>query len=221
MFQYMENLTLGQAEEVKKTIQDLFKQTCILQIKYDPVTLIARENPRYHACTRHREFISDYLSVLGCELLHDPQENIYRLGGEGVLTQRLGIITTKLLLLLKCIYRDKIMGEGLKATVTTRTEIRKYGVNTNLITDKLTAAEWYEAFNMFKRHQMIELPCAILDMEDDTPIYLYSTINILCPTIDISAVVKQYVSYEDGQQRLENLEDGEEEEYEVSEEDLY
>lgn len=221
MFQYMENLTPGQAEEVKKTIQDLFKQTCILQIKYDPVTLIARENPRYHACTRHREFISDYLSVLGCELLHDPQENIYRLGGEGVLTQRLGIITTKLLLLLKCIYRDKIMGEGLKATVTTRTEIRKYGVDTNLITDKLTVAEWYEAFNVFKRHQMIELPCAISDMEDDTPIYLYSTINILCPTMDISAVVKQYAAYEDGQQRLENLEDGEEEEHGAAEEDLY
>ena len=221
MFQYMENLTPAQAEEVKKTIQDLFKQTCILQIKYDPVTLIARENPRYHACTRHREFISDYLSVLGCELLHDPQENIYRLGGEGVLAQRLGIITTKLLLLLKCIYRDKIMGEGLKATVTTRTEIRKYGVDTNLITDKLTAAEWYEAFNVFKRHQMIELPCAISDMEDDTPIYLYSTINILCPTMDISAVVKQYAAYEDGQQRLENLEDGEEEEHGAAEEDLY
>ncbi|MGN0506704.1 MAG: DUF4194 domain-containing protein [Lachnospiraceae bacterium] len=221
MFQYMENLTPAQAEEVKKTIQDLFKQTCILQIKYDPVTLLARENPRYHACTRHREFISDYLSVLGCELLHDPQENIYRLGGEGVLTQSLGMITTKLLLLLKCIYRDKIMGEGLKATVTTRTEIRKYGVDTNLIADKLTAAEWDKAFKVFKRHQMIELPCAISDMEDDTPIYLYSTINILCPTMDISAVVKQYAAYEDGQQRFEYMEDGEEEEHEAAEEDIY
>ena len=61
MFQYMENLTPGQAEEVKRTIQDLFRQTCILQIKYDPVTLLARENPKYHSCTKHREFISDYL----------------------------------------------------------------------------------------------------------------------------------------------------------------
>ena len=221
MFQYMENLTPGQAEEVKKTIQDLFRQTCILQIKYDPVTLIARENPKYHSCTRHREFISDYLSVLGCELLHDPQENVYRLGGEGIIPHRLGLVTTKLLLLLKCIYRDKIMGEGLKATVTTREEIRKYGVDTNLITEKLTAAEWYEAFNVFKRHQMIELPCAISDMEDDTPVYLYSTINILCPTADISAVVKQYAVQEDGQQKLEKLMDGEEEDDGAAEENIY
>ncbi|MBP3609852.1 MAG: DUF4194 domain-containing protein [Lachnospiraceae bacterium] len=221
MFQYIENLTPGQAEDVKKTIQDLFRQTCILQIKYDPVSLIARENPRYHSCTKHREFIADYVSVLGCELLHDPQENIYRLGGEGAMTQRLSHVSTKILLLLKCIYRDKIMGEGLKATVTTCAEIRKYGAETNLITEKLTAVEWNEALSTFKRHQMIELPCAVSDMEDDSPIYLYSSINILCPTVDINEVVKLYAAQEDGQQRLEEAGEGEEENDGTAEEDIY
>ncbi|MBO5353713.1 MAG: DUF4194 domain-containing protein [Lachnospiraceae bacterium] len=223
MFQYIENLTPGQAEDVKKTIQDLFRQTCILQIKYDPVSLIARENPRYHTCTKHREFIADYLGVLGCELLHDPQENIYRLGGEGAVTQRLSHVSTKILLLLKCIYRDKIMGEGLKATVTTCAEIRKYGAETNLITEKLTAAEWNEALSTFKRHQMIELSCAVSDMEDDSPIYLYSSINILCPTVDINEVVKLYAAQEDGQQRfLETVVmEGEEESDGTAEEDSY
>ncbi len=221
MFQYIENLTPGQAEDVKKTIQDLFRQTCILQIKYDPVSLIARENPRYHICTKHREFIADYVSVLGCELFHDPQENIYRLGGEGAMTQRLSHVSTKILLLLKCIYRDKIMGEGLKATVTTCAEIRKYGAETNLITEKLTAAEWNEALSTFKRHQMIELPCAVSDMEDDSPIYLYSSINILCPTVDINEVVKLYAAQEDGQQRLEEAGEGEEENDGTAEEDIY
>lgn len=221
MFQYMENLTPGQAEDVKKTIQDLFRQTCILQIKYDPVTLVARENPRYHVCVRHREFISDYLNVLGCELFHDPQENIFRLAGEGAVTQRLGHTSTKMLLLLKCIYRDKIMGEGLKATVTTCAEIRKYGAETNLITEKLTAAEWNEALGMFKRHQMIELPCAVSDIEDDTPIYLYSTINVLCPVADLNEVVRLYEATDDGQQRLEEIEKEEEENDEAAEEDFY
>ena len=87
--------------------------------------------------------------------------------------------------------------------------------------EKLTAAEWYEAFNVFKRHQMIELPCAIVDMEDETPIYLYSTINILCPTVDISAVVKQYAATEDGQQKIEVLSDGEEENNGTAEENIY
>ena len=80
--------------------------------------------------------------MLGCELTHDPQEHIFRLTGEGVATERLNLTTTLLILILKLIYRDKIMGEGLNATVTTLEEMREYGKNTNLITRKLTDAEW-------------------------------------------------------------------------------
>ena len=32
MLKYMEELSPGEASNIKKTIQDLFKQTCILQV---------------------------------------------------------------------------------------------------------------------------------------------------------------------------------------------
>ena len=127
MTSYLEELSMTEAENVKRTIRDLFRQTCILQVKYDPATLIRRDNPRYETCVRHRAFIEQYLSVLGCELTHDPQEHIFRLTGEGVATERLNLTTTLLILILKLIYRDKIMGEGLNATVTTLEEMREYG----------------------------------------------------------------------------------------------
>ena len=118
MFEYMENVSQGEAENIKKTIQDLFRQTCILQVKYDPVTLTRHDNPKYQVCLRNREFISDYLEVLGCELIHDPQEHIFRIAGEGVIVERMSLTTTKLIIIMKLIYRDKIMGEGLNATTT-------------------------------------------------------------------------------------------------------
>ena len=71
----------GEAENIRKTIQDLFRQTCILLVKCDPATLVQHDNPRYQVCLRHREFIADYLSVLDCELVHDPQEHIFRITG--------------------------------------------------------------------------------------------------------------------------------------------
>lgn len=192
MFSYMENLPPSEAEQIKKTIQDLFRQTCILQVKYDPVTLAQRDNRRYQVCVKHREFLSDYFAVLGCELVHDPQEHIFRLTGEGVVTEKLNLLTTKILLLLKIIYRDKIMGAGLMPTITSLKEIRKYGVETNLITQKLTTLEMNDSLSLLKRHQIIELPSAISNLEDDSPIYIYSTIHILCPTADINAIVKEY-----------------------------
>lgn len=188
----MENVSQSEAENIRKTIQDLFRQTCILQVKCDPVTLIQRDNPRYQVCSRNREFIADYLSVLDCELIHDPQEHIFRITGDGVLTERMSLMTTKLVILLKIIYRDKIMGEGLRATTTTLAEIREYGKNTNLITRRLTAQEWQDALLLMKTHQMIELPGAVANLEDNMPIYIYSTVNIFCSAMDINELVRQY-----------------------------
>ena len=142
MASYIEELSVTEAENLKKTISKLFRQTCILQMRYDPATLTPRDNLDYEICVRHRGFIEEYLAVLGCELIHDPQEHIFRLVGDGVETEKMSLTTTIIVLLVKMIYRDKILGAGLNATVTTLEEIREYGKNTNLLNRKLTLAEW-------------------------------------------------------------------------------
>lgn len=207
MITYLENLTVTEAENIKKTISNLFRQTCILQVKYDPVTLVPHDNPYYDVCARHRTFIENYLAVLGGELTHDPQEHIFRLSGDGVITEKMSLTTTMIVLLVKLIYKDKIMGEGLNATVTSLAEIREYGKNTNLITQKLTTTEWREALYLMRMHQMIDVPGAVRDVEDDTPIYIYSTINLYCSAADIRELIEKY--------REEALED------ETAEETIY
>lgn len=192
MFEYMENVSPNEAENIRKTIQDLLRQTCILQMKCDPVTLIQRDNPRYQVCLRNREFISDYLAVLDCELVHDQQEHLFRITGDGVMLEKLTLLTARIVIIMKMIYRDKIMGEGLNATTTNLAEIREYGRNTNLITRKLTNQEWSDALLLMKTHQMIELPGAIANLEDNTPIYIYGTVNIFCSAMDINELVRMY-----------------------------
>ena len=192
MASYIEELSVTEAENLKKTISKLFRQTCILQMRYDPATLTPRDNLDYEICVRHRGFIEEYLAVLGCELIHDPQEHIFRLVGDGVETEKMSLTTTIIVLLVKMIYRDKILGAGLNATVTTLEEIREYGKNTNLLNRKLTLAEWREALYLMSKHQMIELPGAVRDVEDHTPIYVYSTINLYVSAADINALVEEY-----------------------------
>ncbi len=192
MFTYLEEVSVTEAEQIRRAIQALFRQTCILQVKYDPVTLTPRDNPQYEICARHRNFIEDYVSVLGCELIHDAQEHIFRLTGDGIAPEKLNLTETLVLLLMKLIYRDKIMGEGLKAPVTTLREIREYGRNTNLITEKLTAAQWRGALYLMRAHQVIDVPGAVRDVEDETPIYIYSTINLYVTAGDINALIEEY-----------------------------
>ena len=207
MFKYLEELAVTEAEQVQRVIQALFRQTCILQVKYDPATLTPRDNPQYELCARHRNFIADYVEVLGCELVHDAQEHVFRLVGEHVPQEKFSLTSTVILLLVKLIYRDRIMGEGLNAPLTTLKEIREYGRNTNLITEKLTQAQWREALYLMRTHQVIDVPGAVRDVEDDTPIYIYSTVNLYVTAADINALIEEYR--------------GEEEEYETAEKAFY
>lgn len=207
MFTYLEELTVTEAEQVRKTIQALFRQTCILQVKYDPATLTPRDNSQYEICARHRSFIADYVEVLGCELIHDAQEHVFRIAGERVPQEKLSLTSTVILLLVKLIYRERIMGEGLNAPLTTLKEIREYGKNTNLITEKLTQAQWRDALYLMRMHQVIDVPGAVRDVEDDTPIYIYSTVNLYVTAADINALIDEYREEED--------------EYEAAEETLY
>ena len=224
MVNYMEELSVTEADNLKKTIAALFRQTCILQMKYDPVTLVPRDNLHYEICTRHRKFIEDYLSVLNCELVHDPQEHIYRLHGDGIAIEKINATVTKVILLVKLIYRDKILGEGLKATVTNLAEIREYGKNTNLINYKLTMGEWKEALYVMSKHQIIEVPGAIQNVEDETPIYIYSTINIteLIKEYQEDQYAEEEITEEVFEQEIqEEAEGGVEDERETVEENIY
>lgn len=207
MEQYLESLSVTEAEKLKKTVLSLFRQTCILQEKYDPVTLVPSDNEQFAICRTHRNFIENYLSVLGCELLYDSQERIFRLVGEGVEAEVLSKETTIIVLLIKMIYRDKIMGKGLAATVTNLEEIREYGKNTNLLNQKLPDGEWKSALAIMKKHQIVEYPGALRDLEDDTSIYIYSTINLYCSSALINELIEAY--------REENAED------EAGKEDIY
>lgn len=192
MIDYLENLPITEAEKLRKTIGSLFRHTCILQEKYDPVTLVPSDNEQYEICNRHKDFIEDYLSVMGCEMVHDAQEHVFRLVGEGAEAVTLSRTSTIILLLTKMIYRDKIMGQSLSATVTNLEELREYGKNTNLLNQKLTDGEWKEALSLMKKHQIIEYPGALRDLEDHTPIYIYSTINLYCSSAMINELLEAY-----------------------------
>lgn len=192
MMNYMESLPITEQEKLKKTIASLFRQTCILREKYDPITLVPHDNEQYAICTRHRSFIEQYLAITDCELKHDPQEHIYRLTGEGVETVSLSRLLTIIMLLIKIIYRDKILGQTLAETTTNLLELREYGKNTNLIQQKITDSEWKDSIRFLKRYQIVDYPGAARDLEDRTPIYIYSTINLYCSSAVVNELLEAY-----------------------------
>ena len=73
MIEYVNSLTPQEAEELKRTIRDLMRQSCIIETKYDTDRDCLKDNPRYRVCMRHREFLTDYFDIMGCTLVFDPR----------------------------------------------------------------------------------------------------------------------------------------------------
>ena len=84
------------------------------------------------------------------------------------------------------------MGEGLNAPVTNLSEIREYGMDTSLLQDRIPEQDWNEALGMLKVHQIIEIPGAIMNLMDNTPIYINTTVNMYCSAVDINELVAKY-----------------------------
>lgn len=192
MLEYVNSLSPQEAEDLKRVIRDLMRQSCIIETKYDTEKGAMKDNPRYGTCMRHREFLTDYFEIMGCTLVFDPQDRFFRLTGEGAAQERFGETATLMVLLMKLIYKEKILGQGLHSTMTTLGEVRRYGMETGILTRKLTEREISEALSLMKTHQMIELPCALGDVEDQTPIYLYNTINVFLSGASAARLYEQF-----------------------------
>ena len=66
-------------------------------------------------------------------------------------------------------------------------------------------AEWKDALYVMSKHQIIEVPGAIQNVEDQTKIYIYSTINLYCSGVDIQALIKEYVDEQISEDNEDNV----------------
>ena len=60
MIEYVNSLTPQEAEELKRTIRDLMRQSCIIETKYDTDRDCLKDNPRYRV--RSEEHTSELQS---------------------------------------------------------------------------------------------------------------------------------------------------------------
>lgn len=61
-----------------------------------------------------------------------------------------------------------------------------------MITRRLTAQEWPGGIDSDENTPDDRTPSAIGNLEDDSPIYIYSTINIFCSAADINELVEMF-----------------------------
>ena len=85
MIDYYEQLSQEEQEKVRESIQTLYRQTFLLEKKYDKKTGRYRLNQEYYQCTGHLEFIRAYFAVMGIDVIENSSVGVIYIRGEQVL----------------------------------------------------------------------------------------------------------------------------------------
>ena len=93
---------------MKESIQLLYRQTFLLERKYDRKTKRYQINREYHQCSKHLEFIQAYFALMDIEVVENSQMGVIYLRGEQLMGEKMPKLATLYLLVLKLIYDEQM-----------------------------------------------------------------------------------------------------------------
>ena len=112
MIDYYEQLTQEEKEEVTDVIQTLYRQTFLLERKFDKRAGRMQYTKEYRTCTKHLEFFKAYFEVAGITLRENVHMGVIYIQGEQLWGEKLPRLATIYLLVLKLIYDEQPCGDN-------------------------------------------------------------------------------------------------------------
>ncbi|MBO5193935.1 MAG: hypothetical protein J6B62_03470, partial [Bacteroidales bacterium] len=94
MINYFEELPGEEQQKVKESIQLLYRQTFLLERKYDRKSKRYQINREYYQCSKHLEFIRAYFALMDIEVLDNSQMGVIYIRGEQVVGEKLPKLAT-------------------------------------------------------------------------------------------------------------------------------
>lgn len=198
MLEGYEELTSPEQEMVQQLIQTLLAQTFLLERKYDKKTGRMAANRAYDFCDRNFALFKEYFAIAGMELGQDTElGTIYlrRWEGHGERLTKLGTIY---LLLLKLIYDEKMAAASTSVSVTaTVGELSQKAGEFRLLRGLSGVTEIRRAFQLLRKYQLIELFDTLEEINENTKIIIYPSINLVLLREDIAALLSSFEEAEE------------------------
>ena len=106
MIEYYEQLSEEEQDDIKHVIQTLYRQTFLLERKFEKRTGRMVSVREYRVCSKHREFLEEYFAVAGITLQENLHMGVMYIQGETLWGEKLSRLATIYILVLKLIYDD-------------------------------------------------------------------------------------------------------------------
>ena len=193
MIDYYENLMESEQRELSEIIENLYKQTFLLERIYDKRNKRYMLNKAYYQCEKHLEFVKLYFSIMGIEVVEHAQMGIIYLRNEQALGEHLSRLSTLYVLVLKLIYDEQMAAVSSSVNVVTtlgaiHEKLALYG----LLDKEPATSKIKESLRLLKKHQVIALTDSLDAIDGYSKIIVYPTVNVLMMGDEVRVLLKEF-----------------------------
>lgn len=204
MIEYYEQLTMEEQQEVQEAIQLLYRQTFILERKYDRRLSRMQFNREYRICERHMEFLKLYFEIAGITLRENVQSGLVYLQGETLIGDKLPRLTTLYVLILKLLYDEQMAAASTATHVfTTLADMNERLGSFRLLNKQPAFTEVRRAISLLKKYQVVEPLDLLEELEGSSRLIIYPSINMILLGDDIRALLETFRETEEDDEDTE------------------
>lgn len=178
LIEYYEQIPQEEQDLLTEVIKILFRQTYLLERKYDRRTGRMQYVKEFRTCSRHLEFLRDYFSIAGITLKENAHMGVIYIQGGQVWAEKLSRLATIYLLILKLIYDEQMAGVSSSShIVTTLGAVNGKAGEFRVLKNLPSVTEMRKTIALLKKYQIIEPLEALEEMNEQTRIMIYPCIN--------------------------------------------
>ena len=193
MINYYEELPPEEQKKVTESIQSLYRQTFLLERRYDRKTKRYQVNREYYQCDKHMEFIRAYFAIMDIEVIENSQMGVIYIRGEQVIGEKLSKLTTLYILILKLIYDEQMSAVSASVNaITSLGDIHEKLGSYRLLKKQPSVTEIRKSLALLKRSQLIEPLDILEEMDGQSRMVIYPAINVVLLGDDVRALIETY-----------------------------
>lgn len=197
MINYYEELSPEEQRKVTESVQSLYRQTFLLERRYDKKTKRYQINREYYQCSKHMEFIRAYFAIMDIDVMENSQMGVIYIRGEQVVGEKLSKLTTLYILILKLIYDEQMSAVSTSVNaVTSLGEIHEKLGTYRLLKKQPSVTEIRRSVALLKRYQIIEPLDVLEEMDGQSRMVIYPTVNVVLMGDDVRALIETYTEGE-------------------------
>lgn len=193
MIEYFEQLTQEEKEAITGVIQTLYRQTYLLERKYDRRTGRMQFEKEYRICSKHYDFLKEYFEIGGITLRENATMGVIYIQEEMLWGEKLPRLATIYLLILKLIYDEQMASvSSTSHVVTTLGAVNGKAGEFRVITSIPSPTEIRRTIALLKKYQIIEPLDVLEEMNEDTRLVIYPCIHAVLGGDNIKELIDTF-----------------------------